>query len=233
MPLVPPCTCVRACVRGVPLSSVDLTSHRDASDIHGRSKEPGLPTDITASGSLFLTHSDHCRRRWGPFRGPCFSWQVPNMGDSITEGTIIEWTKEVGDFVAMDDVVCVIETDKVSVDVRATQSGVLTALHGEVDAVVEVGAPLYSLDTSAAPPAGASDPVASEPKVETPAPTPTPGPAPAAAAGPAASAAPAQAAPAATAAAAPAAEASSGGADRSGELPMNMLCLLRPLLSLS
>ena len=49
--------------------------------------------------------------------------EVPNMGDSITEGTIIEWAKEAGDYVAMDDVVCVIETDKVSVDVRAEHSG--------------------------------------------------------------------------------------------------------------
>ena len=52
---------------------------------------------------------------------------VPNMGDSITEGTIIEWAKEAGDYVSMDDVVCVIETDKVSVDVRAEHSGGLRA----------------------------------------------------------------------------------------------------------
>ena len=40
---------------------------------------------------------------------------VPSMGDSITEGTVVEWTAQVGDGVAVDDVVVVIETDKVSV----------------------------------------------------------------------------------------------------------------------
>lgn len=39
---------------------------------------------------------------------------VPEMGDSITEGTILEWTKKPGDYVNMDDVVVIIETDKVS-----------------------------------------------------------------------------------------------------------------------
>ena len=38
---------------------------------------------------------------------------VPEMGDSITEGSILEWTVGVGDYVQMDDVVVVIETDKV------------------------------------------------------------------------------------------------------------------------
>lgn len=47
------------------------------------------------------------------------------MGDSITEGTIRSWEKKVGEAVALDDVVVVIETDKVSVDIRASNSGVL------------------------------------------------------------------------------------------------------------
>lgn len=39
---------------------------------------------------------------------------VPSMGDSITEGTIVEWTKQPGDSVEVDEVVVVLETDKVS-----------------------------------------------------------------------------------------------------------------------
>ena len=42
-----------------------------------------------------------------------FKMAVPNMGDSITEGVIVEWSKAVGDFVGEDEVLCVIETDKV------------------------------------------------------------------------------------------------------------------------
>jgi len=65
----------------------------------------------------------------------------------------------------MDDVVCVIETDKVSVDVRAPQAGKLMQVFGESDDTVEVGDALFVLDTSAEAPAGgdAKDEPASEP----------------------------------------------------------------------
>ena len=51
-----------------------------------------------------------------------------------------------------DDVVVVLETDKVSVDVRATESGVITEILGELDDVVEVGQDLYKIDTDATSP---------------------------------------------------------------------------------
>ena len=51
---------------------------------------------------------------------------VPSMGDSITEGTVVEWTAQVGDGVAVDDVVVVIETDKVSVEVRTPIAGAIS-----------------------------------------------------------------------------------------------------------
>ena len=44
---------------------------------------------------------------------------VPSMGDSITEGTMVEWLKDVGDYAAEDEVIAIVETDKVSVDIRA------------------------------------------------------------------------------------------------------------------
>ncbi|KAH8068659.1 dihydrolipoyllysine-residue succinyltransferase [Aureococcus anophagefferens] len=81
----------------------------------------------------------------------CFSVEdvpVPSMGDSITEGTVAEWSVEVGDTVAVDDIVVMIETDKVSVEVRAPVSGAVTELLAELDDVVEVGAPLFKIDTS-------------------------------------------------------------------------------------
>ena len=85
------------------------------------------------------------------------------MGDSITEGTIVDLPVAVGDFVNTDDVVVVLETDKVSVDVRAPFGGALTELLGEVDDVVEVGSPLFRIDTSAdAPEAPAGGPGPSE-----------------------------------------------------------------------
>ena len=53
--------------------------------------------------------------------------QVPTMGDSITEGTIVEWTAQVGQAVKEGDVVALVETDKVTVDIKAEIDGVITA----------------------------------------------------------------------------------------------------------
>jgi 2-oxoglutarate dehydrogenase E2 component (dihydrolipoamide succinyltransferase) len=145
------------------------------------------------------------------------------MGDSITEGTVLEWVKGVGDYVAMDDVVVVIETDKVSVDVRAPAAGLITQTFGELDDVVTVGSPLMELDTSAEAPAdseAAAAPAAAEAPKEAAAPAAAAAPtaAPAAPAAPAA----APAAPAAPAAAAPAAAAAAAVVSDRGETRVKM-----------
>eukprot|EP00980_Cylindrotheca_fusiformis_P006276 scaffold1340_cov122-Cylindrotheca_fusiformis.AAC.19 len=75
--------------------------------------------------------------------------KVPSMGDSITEGTIVEWTAQVGQMVKDGDVVALVETDKVTVDIKAEMDGVLTQQFGEIEDTVEVGANLYELDTEA------------------------------------------------------------------------------------
>ena len=77
--------------------------------------------------------------------------EVPNMGDSITEGSIAEWVKNEGDYVAVDDVIVVIETDKVAVDVRAEVAGTLTKLHAEEGDVVEVGQSLVDVQPGEPP----------------------------------------------------------------------------------
>ncbi len=61
-----------------------------------------------------------------------------------------------GDYVNEDDVVIVLETDKVSVDVRASEGGKIVEILGEVDDVVGVGSALYRLDTDVVPPATAA-----------------------------------------------------------------------------
>ena len=126
---------------------------------------------------------------------------VPNMGDSITEGTIVEWAKKEGDYVAVDDIIVLIETDKVSVDVRAEVAGTITKLHAEVDDVVEVGESLVDIAPGEPPegyeaasetpqeeatPEPAASTTTSAPSPPTPSPTPaasktssSPGPSPA------------------------------------------------------
>eukprot|EP00569_Conticribra_weissflogii_P010161 CAMPEP_0171374386 /NCGR_PEP_ID=MMETSP0879-20121228/14665_1 /TAXON_ID=67004 /ORGANISM="Thalassiosira weissflogii, Strain CCMP1336" /LENGTH=265 /DNA_ID=CAMNT_0011883729 /DNA_START=355 /DNA_END=1152 /DNA_ORIENTATION=- len=73
--------------------------------------------------------------------------KVPGMGDSITEGTIVEWCVSPGSLVKEGDVVALVETDKVTVDIKADKTGVLVEQLGEVEGVVEVGGGLYVLDT--------------------------------------------------------------------------------------
>ncbi len=93
------------------------------------------------------------------------------MGDSITEGTIVDLPVAPGDYVEADDVVVILETDKVSVDVRAPEAGSIVEILGDIDDVVEVGSPLYRMDTDAAAPegSGAGADAAAPPAEETPA----------------------------------------------------------------
>lgn len=76
--------------------------------------------------------------------------KVPTMGDSITEGTIVEWVADVGQAVKEDDVVALVETDKVTIDIKAEVDGVIVQHFGEIDENVEVGAKLYEIDTEGA-----------------------------------------------------------------------------------
>jgi len=79
---------------------------------------------------------------------------VPNMGDSISEGTIVELCFKNGDYVNVDDIVAIIETDKVSIDVRASSAGVIEEYHCGLDDTVEVGAKLVTINSDGKPPAG-------------------------------------------------------------------------------
>uniref|UniRef100_A0A6A7FWR6 Dihydrolipoyllysine-residue succinyltransferase component of 2-oxoglutarate dehydrogenase complex, mitochondrial n=1 Tax=Hirondellea gigas TaxID=1518452 RepID=A0A6A7FWR6_9CRUS len=96
---------------------------------------------------------------------------VPQMGDSVTEGTIIQFQKKVGDYAEVDDIVVVIETDKTSIDVRATEAGMITNVLAEVDDTVNVEQPLVEIDTSAPKPVQETPaPVTTAPTDATPAP---------------------------------------------------------------
>lgn len=81
--------------------------------------------------------------------------KVPAVGESITEGTIAQWTKKSGEFVKRDQVIMSLETDKASVEVVAEADGVLTTLAKEGD-VVKIGAIIGEIDTEAQAAAGAS-----------------------------------------------------------------------------
>ena len=84
---------------------------------------------------------------------------LPEMGESVTEGSIVEWRKHVGQWVDEGDTLVDITTDKVDVEVPSTVSGVIVALHGDEGASVAVGTVLAEIDpTAAKPAAGAAAP---------------------------------------------------------------------------
>lgn len=117
--------------------------------------------------------------------------KTPAFGaESITEGNIMEWKVKVGDFVKKGDLLVMIETDKVTVEVMAENSGTVTEIKAEVDATVEVGHELCTMTLGGEPPAGAAAPeVAAAPAPTPAAAAPTPSAAPTAPATPAAAAA--------------------------------------------
>ena len=71
---------------------------------------------------------------------------ILSLGDSITEGNLVEYMKNVGDPVNVDDVLVIIETDKVNVDVRSEVSGTVVKYHSEEGEDVVVGAALVDIE---------------------------------------------------------------------------------------
>ncbi|WP_417713268.1 2-oxoglutarate dehydrogenase complex dihydrolipoyllysine-residue succinyltransferase [Pseudophaeobacter arcticus] len=67
---------------------------------------------------------------------------VPTLGESVTEATVSVWFKKVGDTVAQDEMLCELETDKVSVEVPAPAAGVLAEITAAEGATVEASAKL-------------------------------------------------------------------------------------------
>ena len=72
---------------------------------------------------------------------------MPKMGESITEGTIIEWRKEIGDNVEKDEIFLEIGTDKVDSEIPASVSGILVEILAEPNDVVDVGKVIGRINT--------------------------------------------------------------------------------------
>ena len=72
---------------------------------------------------------------------------MPKMGESITEGTILEWRKKVGDFVEKDELFLEIGTDKVDSEIPCIESGTIVEILADVNEVVDVGKVIAKLET--------------------------------------------------------------------------------------
>jgi 2-oxoglutarate dehydrogenase E2 component (dihydrolipoamide succinyltransferase) len=111
---------------------------------------------------------------------------MPQMGESIAEGTITRWMKEVGDAVERDEPIFEISTDKVDAEIPAPTAGVLAEIKVAAGETVEVDTVVAVLETDKDAALSADDaPATAEPKAEAPGPAaapaaPAPMPAPAA-----------------------------------------------------
>src|ERR687885_1451110 len=72
---------------------------------------------------------------------------MPQMGDSVTEGTVLEWHKHPGDAVEADETLLEISTDKVDADVPAPVAGTVVKIHADEGDTVSVGAVLAEIAT--------------------------------------------------------------------------------------
>lgn len=82
---------------------------------------------------------------------------MPQMGESIAEGTVSRWLKELGDTVERDEPILEISTDKVDAEIPAPQSGTLVEIAVEEGATVEVGTVVAWIDTEGGAPAASAD----------------------------------------------------------------------------
>ena len=98
---------------------------------------------------------------------------LPALGESVTEGTVTRWLKQVGDTVAADEPLVEVSTDKVDTEIPAPASGILLAIRVPEDATVAVGAELAVIGDASE----AATPAPATPAPETAAPAPAPAPA--------------------------------------------------------
>ena len=82
--------------------------------------------------------------------------KVPAVGESITEVTLAQWTKNDGDYVEMDEIIAELESDKATFELPAEKAGILKIIAQEGD-TLDIGALLCSIEEGSAPAAGAEE----------------------------------------------------------------------------
>src|SRR5688500_18500056 len=93
----------------------------------------------------------------GSSGGKTTSVTLPALGESVTEGTVTRWLKQVGDDVAVDEALLEVSTDKVDTEIPSPVAGTLVEIKAEEDETVEVGAELAVIGEKGAAPSGGGD----------------------------------------------------------------------------
>jgi 2-oxoglutarate dehydrogenase E1 component len=116
------------------------------------------------SGDGASAEADDARPEPGPERetgapgpeasGGVVEIRMPEMGESVTEGTILEWHKREGDSIEEGETVVEVSTDKVDAEVPAPASGTIAKIHAQADETVKVGQVLAEMSPDGAPSKG-------------------------------------------------------------------------------
>ena len=99
---------------------------------------------------------------------------MPQLGESVTEGTVTRWLKNVGDVIKVDEAIVEVSTDKVDTEIPSPVAGVLLEIKAAQDSVIAVGAVMAVIGEANGATQSAPQPTA--PVVQTPPPAPTPTP---------------------------------------------------------
>ncbi|CZS95044.1 probable dihydrolipoamide S-succinyltransferase precursor [Rhynchosporium agropyri] len=115
------------------------------------SRTPHLRHPFPAVAQQFRTYADKIVK-------------VPEMAESISEGTLKQWSKQIGDYVEQDEEIATIETDKIDVAVNAPEAGTITEYLANEEDTVTVGQDLVRMELGGAPQGGEKEKAGSEPK---------------------------------------------------------------------
>ncbi|KAL2039588.1 hypothetical protein N7G274_007860 [Stereocaulon virgatum] len=94
--------------------------------------------------------------------------KVPEMAESISEGTLKQWSKKIGDYVEQDEEIATIETDKIDVAVNAPEPGTIKEFLANEEDTVTVGQDLLKLELGGPPKVGEKEHGSQEPKSPAP-----------------------------------------------------------------
>ena len=102
-----------------------------------------------------------------------YDFKLPDIGEGVVEGEIVEWQVELGQIIAEDDMLASILTDKATVEIPSPVAGKVAKLAGNIGDIIDVGSLLISIDTQSEPeaPVVESGPVVSSSTAQAPPPS--------------------------------------------------------------
>ncbi|PLW36472.1 hypothetical protein PCASD_11204 [Puccinia coronata f. sp. avenae] len=159
---------LRTLVRANTRSAYCLTSPANASFPLSHSASPSIATrpsiNFHSDARINRTQSQYhlIRSFHSSGANSVETVKVPQMAESISEGTLKQWLKKTGDFVKVDEEVATIETDKIDVSVNAPKSGKIVETLANEEDTVTVGQDLFKLE----PGEGPGEDAASKPSSE-------------------------------------------------------------------